>query len=106
MKNFLFVFALALCAATTISAQQRFVAAMDGLQEVPVNFSPGKGTCTIVLNAAQTQITVNCTFTGLSTNLIAAHIHGNAAPGFNAPILFGFTGLPSAGAGTFGPLNF
>ena len=95
-----------LISAVGLSAQQRFVAALDGLQEVPLNFSNGKGTCTIVLNAAQTQITVNCTYTGLSTNAVAAHIHGNAAPGVNAPVLFGFTGVPSATSGSIGPLTF
>jgi hypothetical protein len=90
----------------TASAQQRFVAALSGAQEVPANGSAAKGTCSIVLNAAQTQITVNCTFSGLGSNLIDAHIHGNAAVGVNAPPLFGFTGLPSATSGTIGPLNF
>lgn len=106
MKNFVYFFLLILVSVGTASAQQRFVAAMDGAQEVPANASAGKGTCTIVLNAAQTQITVNCTFSGLGTNLNAAHIHGNAAPTVNAPILFGFTGLPTATSGTIGPLNF
>ncbi len=106
MKSFGFLLLLVLLSATSLSAQQRFVAALDGLQEVPANFSNGKGVCHIVLNAAQTEITVNCTFSGLSTNLIAAHIHGNAAPGVNAPILFGFSGLPTATSGTIGPLTF
>ena len=106
MKNLGYLFLVILFFAASTAAQQRFVAAMDGAQEVPANNSAGKGTCTIVLNAAQTQITVNCTFTGLATNLAAAHIHGNAAPGVNAGILFGFTGLPTATSGSIGPLNF
>src|SRR5688500_7477041 len=106
MKNIGFFFLLILFSAGAVCAQQRFVASLDGKQEVPANASLGKGTCTIVLNAAQTQITVNCTFSGLGSNLNAAHIHGNAAVGVNAPILFGFTGLPSATSGTIGPLVF
>ena len=106
MKNLGFLFLVILFSAVTMSAQQRFVAALDGAQEVPPNGSFGRGTCTIVLNAAQTQITVNCTFSGLGSNLAAAHIHGNAAPGANAGILFGFTGLPAATSGTIGPLTF
>jgi len=97
---------MCLISVAAVSAQKRFVAALSGAQENPANGSGGKGTCTIVLNAAETQITVNCTFTGLGTNLNAAHIHGNAAVGVNAPILFGFTGLPTATGGTIGPLNF
>ena len=106
MKKFGFLFLFVMVCAASVAAQQRFVAALDGAQEVPANASAGKGTCTIVLNAAQTQITVNCTFSGLGTNLSAAHIHGNAAPGTNAGVLFGFTGLPTATSGSIGPLTF
>src|SRR5688572_764558 len=106
MKNIGYFFLLILFSAGAASAQQRFVAALDGKQEVPANASAGKGTCTIVLNTAQTEITVNCTFSGLGTTAVAAHIHGNAAPGVNAGILFGFTGVPAATSGTIGPLVF
>ncbi|PYT00706.1 MAG: hypothetical protein DMF63_06615 [Acidobacteria bacterium] len=106
MKRSFCLFVLILMSAAAASAQQRFVASLDGQQEVPANASAGKGTCTIVLNAAQTSIAVNCTFTGLGTPANAAHIHGNAAVGTNAPILFGFTGVPAATSGTIGPLNF
>ena len=106
MKNFGYLLLVILFCAVTASAQQRFVAALDGAQEVPPNASAGKGTCTIVLNAAETQITISCTFSGLGSNLLAGHIHGNAAPGSSAGILFGFTGLPVATSGSFGPLTF
>ena len=106
MKNFVFVLLLLVLSATGVSAQQRFVAALSGAQEVPANTSAARGTCTIVLNAAETQITVNCTFSGFVTNLSAGHIHGNAGPGTNAGVLFGFTGIPNSTSGSFGPLNF
>lgn len=106
MKKILLVSVLLLLSVVGISAQKRFSASLSGAQEVPANGSAGKGSCTIVLNAAETQITLNCTFSGLGTNLTAAHIHGNGAVGVNAPILFNFTGLPTATSGTIGPLNF
>jgi hypothetical protein len=106
MRNCGIFLVLLLISTTMVSAQQRFVASLAGNQEVPINASAGKGTCTVVLNAAQTQITVNCTFSGLGTNANAAHIHGNGAVGVNAGILFGFTGVPAATSGTIGPLNF
>lgn len=106
MKNSGYLILLILISALEVSAQQRFVASLTGTQEVPPNASAGKGTCTIVLNAAQTQITVSCTFSGLGTNAVAGHIHGNGAVGVNAPVLFGFTGVPSATSGTIGPLSF
>jgi hypothetical protein len=106
MKKLLLISGLLLFSAISAAAEQRFVAYLSGAQEVPANNSAGKGTCTIVLNTAQTQITVNCTFSGLGSAANAAHIHGNATVGVNAPILFGFTGVPAATSGTIGPLNF
>jgi hypothetical protein len=106
MKKILLISGLLLLSVISATAQQTFVANLSGAQEVPANASAGKGICTIVLNAAQTQITVNCTYSGLGSAANAAHIHGNATVGVNAPILFGFTGVPSATSGTIGPLNF
>jgi hypothetical protein len=54
-----------------------------------------------VLNAAETQITVNCTYSGLSSAANAGHIHGNAAPGANAGVLFNFGTV----SGTSGTIN-
>jgi len=99
MKSFGYFFLLILFSVGTATAQQRFVAALGGNQEVPANASTAKGTCAIVLNAAQTQITVNCTFSGLGSNANAAHIHAGAV-GVAAPVLFGFSGVPAATSGT------
>ena len=106
MKNFGYLILLIFISAASVSAQQRFVAYLSGTQEVPSNTIGGRGTCTIVLNAAQDQITVNCTFSGLGSNANAAHIHGNGPVGVNAPVLFGFTGVPANTGGTIGPLTF
>lgn len=106
MKKYGFFVLVVVLIPLAIHAQQRFVAALGGGQEVPVSGSGGVGTCHIVLNAPQTQITVNCTFSGLGSNAVAAHIHGDGAVGANAPVLFGFTGVPSAASGTIGPLTF
>ncbi|MDQ3801336.1 MAG: CHRD domain-containing protein [Acidobacteriota bacterium] len=106
MKKILLISGLLFLSAISAAAQQRFVASLSGAQEVPANNSAGRGVCNIVLNAAQTQITVNCTFSGLGSNLQAAHIHGNAAPGVNAPVLFGFNPIPNTTSGTIGPLTF
>lgn len=89
-----------------VTAQQRFVALLTGAQEVPAVNTPAKGTCTYVLNAAQNQVTVNCTFSGLTSNASVAHTHGNGPVGVTAPVLFNYTGVPTATSGSFGPLNF
>ena len=88
---------------TAISqAQQVFVANLSGAQEVPSVTTSGKGVCQVVLNAAQTQITVNCRYSGLSSAANAAHIHGSAAVGATAPVLFNF-GAVSGVSGTISP---
>lgn len=104
MSRLFFVWALILAAAMSAASQQRFSAALNGAQEVPSNGSGGRGTCSILLNAAETQITVNCTFSGLGSNASAAHIHGNGAVGVSAPILFNL-GAPAGTSGTIGPID-
>ena len=65
---------------------------------------PAFGTGTFTLNDAQTALTYaitvfNLDFTGSQSpdtndNLTNAHIHAPAAPGSNAPVVFGFFGSP------------
>src|SRR3954471_21381716 len=83
-----------------------FTANLVGAEEVPPTGSSGTGTGTVVLNPAQNQITVNLTFAGLGTPANAAHIHGPGAPGVIAPILFPFTGVPLAMAGSIPQQTF
>ena len=81
-------------------AQQKFIAHLNSAQEVPTNVSAGIGTCVVTLNAAGNSISVSCTYSGLTSNLQADHIHGNAAPGVNAGVLFGF-GATGGTSGSF-----
>lgn len=91
----------------TASAQQVYVASLSGSQEVPAVNSPGRGFCKIIINAAQTQISVSCTYSGLTSNVTGSHIHGNGVVGVNAPILFDFN-FTGGQSGTIGatPLTF
>jgi hypothetical protein len=99
----LIVGVMLLCASA--SAQQKFIAHLDPQQEVPARVSNGTGVCVVTLNAAETSIGAVCNYSGLTSNLTANHIHGNAAPGVNAGVLIGlnFTGGTS-GSFTVGPL--
>jgi len=78
---------------------QTFQAFLDGLASVPPNASPATGVRSVVLNDAQTRITVDLSWSGLTAPATAAHIHGPAAPGTNAPVLSPFTGVPAATSG-------
>jgi uncharacterized protein (TIGR03118 family) len=82
-----------------------FVASLDGAHEVPANGTGGKGTgIVIVTNEATGAAKVSLAFSGVSSGTTAAHIHGAAAVGVNAPILFPLpiaTGVTSGGVNDF-----
>jgi hypothetical protein len=102
MKKILYTFVIATLLAmmsVAAQAQRTFTGRMVGAQEVPANNSTGVGSATIVLNAAETQITVNVSFSGLSAPATAGHIH-TGAPGVAGPITFPFAGVPAATSGT------
>jgi hypothetical protein len=81
--------------STTASAQQKFTVSLNGVQENPSVNSPGRGSCVLTLDTAETQITLSCTYSGLGSNASAAHIHTNGPVGVNGPILFNLTGASS-----------
>ena len=92
-------------AAGTASAQTTFQTFLSGLGEVPPNASPATGFGTVVLNAVQTQITVNENWSGLSATASASHIH-NAPPGVNGAVIFTFAGVPAATTGAIPQQTF
>ena len=94
-----FLFATALSTGMA-SAQTTYEAFLSGLGENPVNASPATGFATVVLNAAQDQITVDFSWSGLLAPATAAHIHGPGGAGTNAAVLFPFSGVPNATAGS------
>ena len=106
---FLVVLSVVLSTAQPLSAAeiQIFTATLTGAQEVPAVSTAGTGTGTVMLNAAENQITVNLRFSGLSSNATMSHIHGAAAAGSNAGILFDFQPVtPAAMSGTIPQQTF
>jgi hypothetical protein len=89
----------------TAAAQQKFSVYLNGRQEVPANNSSGSGTCFVTLNAPETQISVQCRYRNLSSNVTGAHIHDNGPVGVNGPIRFDFS-FTGGTTGTIGPLTF
>src|ERR1041384_474177 len=101
MKNVLPTLAVALAFSTGIAfGQSSFQAIMSGANENPVNASPGTGLGLLTLSADQTTITVNESWNNLTAPATLSHIHGPAAPGVNAGVLFPFSGVPSATSGS------
>jgi hypothetical protein len=69
---------------------ESYTASLDGAQEPPpTGGGTGTGAATLLLSDNNT-LKVHVTFSGLSGNTTAAHIHGPAAPGVNTGVLYGF----------------
>ena len=63
-----------------------FVGNLTGANEVPPVPSPGTGLATVVLDSTAQTIQINATFSGLTSNTNAAHIHCCAPLGTNAGV--------------------
>jgi hypothetical protein len=103
--------ALVMTAALMLSAPAAhanpitFVANLSGANEVPPVASGGTGLATIVLDPTAQTLQVNATFSGLTSNDVAAHIHCCAPLGTNvgvATTIPAFVGFPlGVTAGTY-----
>ena len=78
-----------------------FTASLDGAQEVPPTGSPATGSATVTLDAAETTITVDVTFSGLTGGAVSAALIHVAAPGTNGPLVITLSGFPAATSGTY-----
>ena len=78
-----------------------FVANLSGANELPNPVpSPGTGLATIILDPTAQTLQVNATFSGLTSNTMAAHIHCCAPLGTNAGVATtvpAFPGFPLGG---------
>src|ERR1700756_190065 len=82
-------FAIFLVCGAAQADQLKFTA---DLAPGPGITSSGKGTATATLDTATKTLTWDVNYSGLSGPATAAHIHGPADPGANAPIVVPFTG--------------
>lgn len=103
-----FIAALAALALGAMASAQTFNITLDSAQEVPPNPSTGTGTGTVTLNVSTGALQINGTYTGMTSTVMAAHLHGPAAPGVSAGIMVGLavTGGTSGtyfGGGTLTP---
>jgi hypothetical protein len=69
---------------------EAFHASLDGAQDGGGGRT-GTGVGTVALNPANNVLNVNVTFSGLSANTTAAHIHGPAPRGTSVGVLYGLT---------------
>ncbi len=77
---------LILSAPASYAIPLTFVGHLSAANEVPPVASPGTGLATVVLDPTAQTIQINATFSGLTSNDMAAHIHCCAPLGTNAPV--------------------
>jgi len=80
--------------ASASAAEHKLKASLDAKQEVPANASTATGAAEITVNDATKEVSWSVTFTGLSGDPVAAHIHGPAAAGANAGVMINFGMAP------------
>jgi hypothetical protein len=114
MKSLLSAFVLAaamMLSASPVSAIPiTFVANLSGANEVPLIITPGTGLATVFLDPTAQTLQVNATFSGLTSNDVAAHIHCCAPLGTNvgvATAVPAFPGFPlGVTSGTYSSVVF
>jgi hypothetical protein len=72
-------------AAPSQSATVHFMTHLDGASEVPANGTTGMGMVEADLDTTSGAFTYTITYSGLTGPAVAAHFHGPAAAGVNAP---------------------
>src|SRR2546421_1095696 len=87
-----------------------FVGNLSGANEGPPVASPGTGLATVVLDPTAQTLQVNVTFSGLTTNTVAAHIHCCAPLGTNVGVATTVPAVPGfplgATSGTYSSAVF
>jgi len=82
---FLSMLAAATAAAPAMAETIKYRAALTSADEVPPNDSGGKGTIEATYDTDSGMLSWSGDYSGLTGAAIAAHFHGPAGPGVNAP---------------------
>lgn len=104
IRNFVFASAVLAASPAFAAGSSNYIALLNAGQEVPSNSSTGFGVAFITFDKTTGMLCPSVTTSGLTGTETAAHIHGPAAVGVNAAVLFALpTGNPKAGC--VGPLD-
>jgi hypothetical protein len=82
-------------ASVADAATLHFTASLRGSSEVPANATTGAGQVTATLDTTSRAFSYDATYSGLAGPATAAHFHGPAAPGANAPPIISIKTLAS-----------
>jgi hypothetical protein len=88
-----FTFAIAGAAS---AATEKFHATLSAASEVPPTKSTGSGEASATLDTATHELTYDVTFSGFSSDVTAAHIHGPAGAGKNAGVVVPLGNAPTS----------
>ena len=86
MKLTSFLSLVTLVAGVNLAGAQSFISNMDGAQDGG-GLRTGSGLVQLYLTGSTLTLS-NCSYSGLSGNVTAAHIHGPGAPGVGAGVLY------------------
>lgn len=100
MKKLLLI--TALVASAAVAQAQSFLSNMNGAQD---GGGARQGIGTVNLTLSGTTLTLLGSFSGLSANVSAAHIHGPAAVGVNTGVIYGLGGTVIPLGATSGAIN-
>ena len=85
---------------STFEYENKYIA-MSGTQEVPSVTTTALGNINASYHQASKTLSYTITWSGLSGNATAAHIHNVADAGVNAGVLQSFTGFPASTSGKY-----
>lgn len=94
------VFLFVVCFSISVQAQQKFIANLSGLQEVPANDSAGRGICQLNLNQTETEAEIACRYENMPSPPTAAGFFAGAPVGGNGVALVGI-GISGGTSGRF-----
>ncbi len=83
-------------AGSASAATEKFHATLTAASEVPPSKSTGSGEATASLDTATHELTYDVTFTGFTSDVTAAHIHGPAPEGKNAGVVVPLGNMPKS----------
>src|SRR5262245_25254227 len=95
-------FAVLLCASLNLAQAQTFTATMNGAQD---GGGARQGSGFVTLTLSGNSLSLSGTFSGITTNMSAGHIHGPGAIGQNVGVLYDLIALGILTGTTSGTYN-
>ncbi|HEX2942557.1 MAG TPA: CHRD domain-containing protein [Rhodopila sp.] len=87
---------MAFAAGAASAATVKYHATLNGASEAPPTKSTGTGEANATLDPASHELTYDITFSGFSSEVTAAHIHGPAPAGKNAGVVVPLGVMPKS----------